>query len=232
MSNSASVSSLTPVQAANARAIIAVGKASGFPEKAWVVALITAMQESNLGADPTSFRPNRDGDAGVFQQRTLPGWYGTLEQVNNINYSANVFYNGKTLTASDVRGAKRPAGGIGYTIPGLKQIKGWQAMPPTAAAQAVQRSAFPGAYAKHEPKARAIVAAYAGATDSLDTSPPITGGTGGTPAAPPVNPFNFKRIAYALIGIALIVIGLLRLTGADDYLAPIIKLVATKGLIK
>lgn len=232
MSTSASVSGLSPIQAANARAIISVGQASGFPEKGWIVALAVALQESTLGANGSIVRANGDGDAGVFQQRTLKGWYGSLEQVNNINYSANVFYNGKKLTAADVNGASRPAGPVGYTIPGLRQIKGWELMPVAAAAQAVQRSAFPTAYAKHEPLARAIVAAYSGSTASLSDSPPVTGGTGGTPATEIATPFNFKRIAYALIGIALIVIALIRLTGADDAIAPLIKLVATKGIIK
>ena len=43
----------------------------------------------------------------------------------------------------------------------LVKVSGWQTMPLTDAAQAVQRSAFPDAYAKHEPLATAIVNALA-----------------------------------------------------------------------
>jgi murein DD-endopeptidase MepM/ murein hydrolase activator NlpD len=39
----------------------------------------------------------------------------------------------------------------------LKTVRGWQTMALTRAAQRVQRSAYPGAYAKHEPIARQIV---------------------------------------------------------------------------
>jgi hypothetical protein len=41
----------------------------------------------------------------------------------------------------------------------LARVSGWQDLAATVAAQAVQRSAYPDAYAKHEPLARQIVAA-------------------------------------------------------------------------
>ena len=123
-------------------------------ERAVLVALATAMQESQLGAYPGIDRPNGDGDAGVFQQRQKPGWYGTLEQVTQVGYAARVFLRGKVVSAADVAAARRagsgPAGPVGYTIPGLKQVRGWENMAITVAAQKVQRSAFPDAYAKHE----------------------------------------------------------------------------------
>src|SRR5918992_803459 len=133
-------------------------------ERAVLVALATAMQESRLGAADGIDRPNGDGDAGVFQQRTLPGWYGTLAQVRDVGYGARVFLRGKKLSEADVAAARangtRPAGPVGYTIPGLKQIPGWPDMPITVAAQRVQRSAFPNAYAQHEQIARSLLAVF------------------------------------------------------------------------
>ena len=47
--------------------------------------------------------------------------------------------------------------------PGLLDINGWQSMTVTQAAQAVQRSGYPDAYAKWETLARDIVAHESGA---------------------------------------------------------------------
>ncbi|GAA2341687.1 hypothetical protein GCM10010170_025350 [Dactylosporangium salmoneum] len=44
----------------------------------------------------------------------------------------------------------------------LNAVPRWQTLPLTEAAQAVQHSAYPDAYAKHEARAAAIVAAYTG----------------------------------------------------------------------
>jgi hypothetical protein len=45
------------------------------PDQAAIIAIAVASQESALGANPAIARPNADGDAGSFQQRTKPGWY-------------------------------------------------------------------------------------------------------------------------------------------------------------
>src|SRR6266511_2653108 len=46
----------------------------------------------------------------------------------------------------------------------LLRVRGWQTMTLTDAAQAVQRSAYPDAYQRHEARATAIVKAYTGGT--------------------------------------------------------------------
>jgi len=172
-----SVSGLAPKQVETARTIYYTGLGVGTAEKwspakterAVLVALATAMQESQLGAYPGIDRPNGDGDAGVFQQRQKPGWYGTLAQVTQVGYAARVFLRGKVVSAADVTAARRagsaPAGPVGYTIPGLKQVRGWENMAITVAAQKVQRSAFPDAYAKHERISRILLAVF---KDKLD----------------------------------------------------------------
>lgn len=139
-----------------AAAIMAVGEKHQIPARGQMVALMTAMQESTLGDNPSTRLPNKDNDAGIFQQRILHGWYGTLEEVNDPARGAEIFYLGKDV---DQPGGAGPAG---YHIPGLVDIKDWQTLAPTVAAQRVQRSAYPDAYAKHEGKAREIMSALSG----------------------------------------------------------------------
>lgn len=122
------VTPLTDEMAANARIIIEVGRSIGISDRGIVIALATAMQESSL-------RNLNWGDrdsVGLFQQRPSTGW-GTREEILNPYHSAALFYDG------------RP----GYTR-GLRDIAGWESMPLTVAAQKVQISAYPDAYAKWE----------------------------------------------------------------------------------
>jgi len=133
--------------------IVTVVQRDKLPTQAAVIAIMTAKQESDLGADPTSAKANGDGDAGPFQQRILPGWYGTLDQVNNDAYATEAFLKGHTITYA----GPGSAGGPGFHIPGLVDIADWQKMPLTQVAQAVQGSALPDAYAKWEAMAKQIV---------------------------------------------------------------------------
>lgn len=54
-----------------------------------------------------------------------------------------------------------PAYAAGKFYERLRHVPGWQRMGVSRAAQAVQRSAYPLAYAKHERRAAAIVTALA-----------------------------------------------------------------------
>ena len=119
-------------QVSNAAEIVAVGREMGVPERGWVVALATAMQESTLRNIDYGDRDS----LGVFQQRPSQGW-GTPAQVTDLRYASRKFY--------DV----------------LLRVPGWEQMPVTVAAQTVQRSGFPRAYAKWEDEAAAVVAAIA-----------------------------------------------------------------------
>ena len=147
---------LTSQQLDAAATIYAAALDSGLGAAAAIVGIATAAQESNLGADPRTLTPNGDGDVGLFQQRSLVGWYANgATQADNVAilndhaYAARPFFLGNTTTS-------------GYHIPGLADIDGWQDMPVTQAAQAVQRSAFPDAYAKHDALARALAQRLAG----------------------------------------------------------------------
>ncbi|MFF8583070.1 C40 family peptidase [Streptomyces albidoflavus] len=132
-----------------AQAVIATGAQMGISAHGQVVALATALQESNLRNLPYGDRDS----LGVFQQRPSMGW-GTPAQILDPVYASQKFYEG------------------------LQKIDGWEEMPVTEAAQAVQRSAYPDAYAKHEPLATALQQAIG---PTLGTSP--TAAFGGRPCA-------------------------------------------------
>ncbi|MEU6023770.1 hypothetical protein [Micromonospora sp. NPDC047134] len=139
------VAGLTQVQMDNAKVIVDVGVEMKIPRKGLVVAVATAMQESTLlnyasGVLPESQNyPHQaigwDHDSvGLFQQRPSSGW-GTVRDLMRPAYASRAFYEA------------------------LLQVPGWQQMAVTLAAQAVQVSAYPYAYAQHEQRAETIVAA-------------------------------------------------------------------------
>jgi hypothetical protein len=150
----------TPEQAANAATIAAVGTGRGMPERAVTIALATALQESGL-------RNIRHGDRdslGLFQQRPSQGW-GTEKQIMDPAYAAGIFYAH------------------------LARVPQYTDLPLTVAAQRVQRSGYPQAYAKHEPDATLLAAAltgYAAATLTCDGRPEHAAtDTGTVPATGP-----------------------------------------------
>ncbi|MFF4399166.1 heavy metal transporter [Streptomyces sp. NPDC001480] len=123
----------TPEQAVNAATIAAVGTGRDMPERAVTIALATALQESGL-------RNIGHGDRdslGLFQQRSSQGW-GSPKQIMDPTYAAGIFYEH------------------------LSKVPGYTKLPLTVAAQRVQRSGFPEAYAKHEPDATLLAAALTG----------------------------------------------------------------------
>jgi len=127
---------LTESMAYYASIIIQVGHSMGVPDYGIVIALATAAQESTLRNLDWGDRDS----VGLFQQRPSQGW-GTVEQLTDPWESARRFY-----------------GGPGVPTRGLLDIAGWQSMPLTVAAQAVQISAYPDAYAKWESSAWAWLA--------------------------------------------------------------------------
>lgn len=172
-----------PEQLANAAIIMKVAQDSGLDRRAQLIGLITAMQESDLGRDKTSLVPNSDGDAGLFQQRTYNGWYGSLEMINDPAYAANAFYNGVTATESGGWGSVGGGTGFGH-LPGLKDVPNWQALSPTLAASAVQKpdEDYRYEYAKHEQKANELLNALGGTSVELGTGGSVAGcgiGVGG-----------------------------------------------------
>ncbi|AZS87202.1 NlpC/P60 family protein [Streptomyces griseoviridis] len=119
-------------QIPNAATIVATGLSLDVPKKGQIIALATAMQESRL-------RNLGYGDRdslGLFQQRPSQGW-GTAQQIRDPVYASEQFYKH------------------------LLRVDGWQQMTVTQAAQAVQKSGLPDAYAQWENLATALQAAIA-----------------------------------------------------------------------
>ena len=120
-------------QAENATTIAAIGRELRMPDHAVTVAMAAALQESNL--HNLSYG-DRDS-VGLFQQRPSQGW-GTTNQLMTPSYAATAFYDA------------------------LQHVPNWRDLPVTVAAQRVQRSAAPDAYAKWEPQARSLAIALTG----------------------------------------------------------------------
>lgn len=134
------VVALSDEMRANAQLIVRIGRQQGVPDYGIVIALAAAAQESGL-------RNVRYGDRdslGLFQQRPSTGW-GTPDQVLDPSRATLAFYGG---AGNPNKGRTR----------GLLDIRGWSSLSVTQAAQAVQISAYPDAYAKWETSARAWLA--------------------------------------------------------------------------
>lgn len=135
-----SITPLTSEMAANARIIVQVGRELHVPDRGIIIALAAAMQESSLRNITYGDRDS----IGVFQQRPSTGW-GTRSQLLDVAHAARLFFGGPQ---NPNRGKTR----------GLLDIAGWQSMTLTQAAQKVQISAYPNAYAKWEKSATAWLA--------------------------------------------------------------------------
>ena len=164
---------LNPDQAQNAAIIAAAAFRQHLPDHAVTVALAAAMQESEL-----ENLPYGDQDSlGLFQQRPSQGW-GTPAQLLDPSYAASAFFNR------------------------LVQIPGWQAMPVTQAAQAVQRSAAPDAYAFWEGAARAWAVPLTGESPA-GLSCRFGGFAGAAPALSALNQALAAEMGGNLLGVPL-----------------------------
>lgn len=142
---------LSADQADNAALIAVTAMHRGLPARAATIGLATALQESRLINIDYGDRDS----VGLFQQRPSQGW-GTVEQIMDPVYATGKFFDG------------------------LAKVDGYAEMPVTEAAQAVQRSGFPDAYAQHEGKSRAWASALTGwssAAVDCDLDPAEQAGT-------------------------------------------------------
>jgi hypothetical protein len=120
-------------QSGNAALIAAISVRRGMPARAATIALAAAYQESDLRNLDYGDRDS----VGLFQQRPSQGW-GTRAQILDREHAITAFYDA------------------------LEQVDGYRELPVTEAAQRVQRSGFPDAYADHEPDARVLASALTG----------------------------------------------------------------------
>jgi hypothetical protein len=122
-----------PEQAGNAAIISSIAVRRELPARAASIGIATAIQESKL----TNIEFGDRDSLGLFQQRPSQGW-GTPEQILDPVYSTEAFYDA------------------------LVKVDGYEDMVITEVAQKVQRSAYPDAYADHEPEGRILASALSG----------------------------------------------------------------------
>lgn len=125
--------SLTPEQAANATTIAAEARRQGLSHHAVSVGIAAALQESHL-------RNLHYGDRdslGLFQQRPSQGWGAPADLVRP-SYAAAAFFRG------------------------LQKVHGWEHLEIYQAAQRVQRSADPAAYALWDRESRTMAQGITG----------------------------------------------------------------------
>jgi hypothetical protein len=180
---------LSAVQLQHASTINAVGMSRGLPQRARIIALATALQESGLRNLPSG-----DLDSvGLFQQRPSQGWGPKVLLLDPV-YAVRKFYDA------------------------LVKVAGWQKMTLTKAAQSVQYSGFPDAYAKWEDEATTLAVALGGAAPVSLTC--IAGAQAPTADAPSRKPLAGTSTApSALVDV---------LAAAEAELGGL-KLVATTG---
>ncbi|WP_084129370.1 hypothetical protein [Demequina sp. NBRC 110055] len=125
--------SKTAEQANNIAIIVAGSMRWGLPARAATIAVATAIQESTLRNIDYGDRDS----IGLFQQRPSQGW-GSIDEIMDPYYATDRFYEA------------------------LIKVDGWTDAEITVAAQAVQRSGFPEAYADHEEEGRLWASALTG----------------------------------------------------------------------
>lgn len=126
---------LTKEQSRMASIIVAASYQANLPERAAVIALATAYQESGIRNLDYGDRDS----LGLFQQRPDPRFdWGTAEEIMDPWYSSSRFYEE------------------------LVKFDGWETRDVNDQAQKVQRSGHPEAYRKHVGNATALAAAARG----------------------------------------------------------------------
>ena len=120
-------------QAGIAATIAGVARHQRMPVQAVTIAYATALQESKL----TNLRSGDLDSVGVFQQRPSQGW-GPASQLEDPVYATGKFFAA------------------------LSRVHGYQVMPVSQAAQAVQHSADGSAYAQYSGVAGRLSAAFTG----------------------------------------------------------------------
>ncbi|WP_240617402.1 hypothetical protein [Nocardioides speluncae] len=138
-------------QAENAALIAAIGVERGLPARAVTIALATAIQESKLVNIDYGDRDS----LGLFQQRPSQGW-GTEEEILNPLLSTHKFYDA------------------------LVEVDDYLEMSINDAAQEVQRSGHPDAYADHSVDAQTLSSALTGRTPEAFACDVQRGGDGPT----------------------------------------------------
>jgi peptidoglycan hydrolase-like protein with peptidoglycan-binding domain len=133
-------SSLSTAQVANVRTILTATRSAGGNRNAEIIALMTAMQESKF----CNIQFGDRDSLGLFQQRPSQGWCSGGVACLDPTYATQGFLGVSAYTSNR----------------GLFDVSGWESMSKTLAADAVQRSCCPNAYAQWESMATTLAATY------------------------------------------------------------------------
>lgn len=120
----------------------------GDPAKMYASSVDTASQQYPYDAIGSDH-----DSSGLFQQRNNGAW-GDISERMNARASAMMFLNA------------------------LAKVAGWESMDPGAAAQAVQRSAFPSRYSGHMAKAESVMSRFKGKLPGFKKGGMVYGGNG------------------------------------------------------
>lgn len=131
-----------------------------------VLAVLTMAQESTFGTNKRAMMPDNNNDVGVYQQRSLVGWYadGNTQAENVKILTESIPYGTLTFIEGHIvkKQGPSPAGRIGYRIPGVFSKKNWLTREPWDVVTDVQRPAKSTYhhYENWQPVAKALVALY------------------------------------------------------------------------
>jgi peptidoglycan hydrolase-like protein with peptidoglycan-binding domain len=135
-----SASTLSTAQVANVRAVLTATRNAGGNRNAQIIALMTAMQESRF----CNIQFGDRDSLGLFQQRPSQGWCSGGVACLNPTWATQGFLGVSAYTSN----------------PGLFDVSGWESLSKTLAADRVQRSCCPNAYAQWEPMATTLADTY------------------------------------------------------------------------
>ncbi len=184
--------STTASQDEIAKTIIGIAKTENLGQAGALIGLMVGITESHLTIYANSTVPlsldnpkkqavGKDHDSvGVFQQRPSTGWStiatgdaalgnkDAIWQLMDPAYSAQAFFGSKP-------GSNAPPA----LSKGLQNLPNWQSMDPGAAAQAVQRSAFPDRYNEKKGQAQDYVTRLWNDSPAIASPVAVTGGSSG-----------------------------------------------------
>lgn len=179
-SDEGSTAGLNPRQAALAKLTVAVGEQMGIAERGIVVALATVSRESGFrmyANDGTHQGPMPATPAELRESLNFPH-----DAVGNDHASVNQFQQQVNYWGT-VPELMDPVTANKKFFDALKKVPGWESMPVTVAAQTVQGSAHPDAYAEHEPLARRLYAQFQGSGEQMSEEDLRKLGTDGSATA-------------------------------------------------
>jgi peptidoglycan hydrolase-like protein with peptidoglycan-binding domain len=133
-------STLTTAQVTNVQTMLAAARNAGGNRNAQIITLMAAMQESRF----CNIQFGDRDSLGLFQQRPGQGWCPGSVACMEPTQSTQGFLGVSSAT----------------TNRGLFDVNGWESMEKTLAADAVQRSCCPYAYAQWEPLATTLADTY------------------------------------------------------------------------